>query len=262
MSPTFEFVQTELVDRVGWLRFARPPVNAVTRAMAEETREAIRWLAGAPEVRVGVLGTAVEKYFSAGADLEAFVGIGGEGMRDWVAMTHEMAILLREAPKPLLAAIRGTAVGGGLEMALHCDLRFAAWGARFGQPEINIAFIPPIATTQALVRLIGRPASLRYLYEGRVHDAETALAMGLVDELVADADLEAHVQATPSASRPSRVVRWRRSAAPSRSAAGRASRRAWRWSATRPWRLPRTRTSTRASPPSSPSASRSGGDNG
>ncbi len=195
MSPTFEFVQTELVDRVGWLRFARPPVNAVTRAMAEETREAIRWLAGAPEVRVGVLGTAVEKYFSAGADLEAFVGIGGEGMRDWVAMTHEMAILLREAPKPLLAAIRGTAVGGGLEIALHCDLRFAARGARFGQPEINIAFIPPIATTQALVRLIGRPASLRYLYEGRVHDAETALAMGLVDELVADADLEAHVQA-------------------------------------------------------------------
>lgn len=78
---------------------------------------------------------------------------------------------------------------------MHCDLRFAARGARFGQPEINIAFIPPIATTQALVRLIGRPASLRYLYEGRVHDAETALAMGLVDELVADADLEAHVQA-------------------------------------------------------------------
>lgn len=71
MSPTFEFVQTEVVDRVGWLRFARPPVNAVTRAMAEETREAIRWLVGAPEVRVGVLGTAVEKYFSAGADRSA-----------------------------------------------------------------------------------------------------------------------------------------------------------------------------------------------
>ena len=92
--------------------------------------------------------------------------------------------LLRGSPKPLLAAINGTAVGGGLEMTLHCDLRFAATDARLGQPEINIGFIPPIATTQALARLIGRPRAIRYLYDGSLVPAAEALDWGLVDELV------------------------------------------------------------------------------
>src|SRR5690348_15603805 len=72
---------------------------------------------------------------------------------------------LRHSTKPILAAISGVAVGGGLEMALHCDVRFAARNARLGQPEININFIPPVGATQALVRLVGRPAALRYLYD-------------------------------------------------------------------------------------------------
>jgi enoyl-CoA hydratase/carnithine racemase len=85
-------------------------------------------------------------------------------------------------------------VGGGLEMTLHCDLRFAATDARLGQPEINIGFIPPIATTQALARLIGRPRAIRYLYEGRLVPAAEALDWGLLDELVEPAGLQAHVQ--------------------------------------------------------------------
>ena len=69
-------------------------------------------------------------------------------------------------------------------MALHCDLRFAASDAKLGQPEIRIAFIPPIATTQTLVRLLARPKAIRYLYEGRLLDAPQALSWGLVDEVV------------------------------------------------------------------------------
>ncbi|MCW5747315.1 MAG: enoyl-CoA hydratase/isomerase family protein, partial [Alphaproteobacteria bacterium] len=105
-----------------------------------------------------------------------------------------IARLLRGSPKPLLAAIHGTAVGGGLEMTLHCDLRFAADNARLGQPEIRIGFIPPIATTQALARLIGRPRAIRYLYDGRLLDAAEALSWGLVDEVVPAADLRRRVQ--------------------------------------------------------------------
>jgi enoyl-CoA hydratase/carnithine racemase len=78
---------------------------------------------------------------------------------------------------------------------LHCDLRFAAMNARLGQPEIRIGFIPPIATTQALARLIGRPRAIRYLYDGALVPAAEALAWGLVDELVEPAGLRERVQA-------------------------------------------------------------------
>jgi enoyl-CoA hydratase len=162
--------------------------------MVEATRDAIEVAGNDPEVRVVVLASAVDGYFSAGADLNEFRGMTSDDMRDWVHLCHEIATLLRTAPKPILAAIHGTAVGGGLEMTLHCDVRFASDDARLGQPEVQIAFIPPIATTQALVRLIGRPRTLRYLYGGRLVKATEAHAWGLVDELCEPADLRERVQ--------------------------------------------------------------------
>jgi enoyl-CoA hydratase/carnithine racemase len=180
---------------VGWLEFNRPPVNAFTREMVGEVHDALAAAIADPAVRVVVLASAVERYFSAGADIQGFKGIGAGGMRDWATCCHDIVRLLRNSPKPLLAAINGTAVGGGLEMTLHCDLRFAASDARLGQPEIKIAFIPPIATTQALARLIGRPRAIRYLYDGALVPASEALQWGLVDELVEPAALRQHVQA-------------------------------------------------------------------
>jgi enoyl-CoA hydratase len=179
---------------VGWLEFDRPPVNAFTREMVDEFYDAIVATLADPTVRVVVLASAVERYFSAGADLNVFKGMTGEGMRAWANRCHDIVRLLRGSPKPLLAAINGTAVGGGLEMTLHCDLRFAASDARLGQPEINIGFIPPIATTQALARLIGRPRAIRYLYDGALIAAAQALQWGLVDELVEPAALRGRVQ--------------------------------------------------------------------
>jgi enoyl-CoA hydratase len=180
---------------VGWLEFNRPPVNAFTREMVDEVHDALAAALADPAVRVVVLASAVERYFSAGADLNVFRGISQDGMRRWALRCHDIVRLLRGSSKPLLAAINGTAVGGGLEMTLHCDLRFAATDARFGQPEIKIAFIPPIATTQALARLIGRPRAIRYLYDGGLVPAAEALAWGLVDELVEPAALRSRVQA-------------------------------------------------------------------
>ena len=148
--------------------------------MVEEVRAGIAAALADPEARVLVLASAVDGYFSAGADLKAFATMRGPQMRAWAELCHDIVHLLRNAPKPLLAAINGTAVGGGLEMALHCDIRFAAADARLGQPEINIAFLPPIATTQALARLIGRPRAIRYLYDGTLVDAARAQEWGLV----------------------------------------------------------------------------------
>ncbi len=189
------FVRRSLVHHVGWLEFNRPPVNAFTREMVDETHDTLAAALADPEVRVLVLASAIPRYFSAGADLHVFKSIGQDGMRRWAGRCHDIVRLLRGSAKPLLAAINGTAVGGGLEMTLHCDLRFAATDARLGQPEINIGFIPPIATTQALARLIGRPRALRYLYEGSLVPAAEALNWGLVDELVDPNRLRAHVQA-------------------------------------------------------------------
>ena len=182
-------------NHVGWLEFNRPPVNAFTREMVDEVHDTLAATLADPAVRVLALASAVEHYFSAGADLNVFKGMTGEGMRAWANRCHDIVRLLRGSPKPLLAAINGTAVGGGLEMTLHCDLRFAASDARLGQPEINIGFIPPIATTQALARLIGRPRAIRYLYDGKLISAEEAHDWGLIDELVDPASLHERVQA-------------------------------------------------------------------
>ncbi len=93
----------------------------------------------------------------------------------------------------MLAAINRTAVGGGLEMTLHCGLRFAATDARLGWPEININFIPPIGAAQALARSTGRPQAIRLLYDGSLITAQDAYEIGLVDILVAPDDLRVDV---------------------------------------------------------------------
>ena len=195
MMQSFSFIRFSTVGPVGWLEFNRPPVNAFTREMVDETHDCVAAALADPRVRVLVLASAVDGYFSAGADLNQFRGLSADGIADWTERCHAIVRLMRGSAKPLLAAIAGTAVGGGLEMALHCDIRFAASDAKFGQPEIRIGFIPPIATTQALARLIGRPRAIRYLYEGRMIGADEALAWDMVSELVSPAELRARVQA-------------------------------------------------------------------
>jgi enoyl-CoA hydratase/carnithine racemase len=191
----YQFLRVSVTNRVGWLEYHRPPINAFTEPMVEEVVAAFKALHDDPAVRVIVFASAVEKYFSVGADMEVFRTMTPDGMSAWVDRVHGLVRLLRGSAKPLLAAIHGTAVGGGLEMTLHCDVRFCAEDAKLGQPEIAIGLIPPIGTTQALARLIGRPRAIRYLYDGQLVPAQEALSWGLVDELVPREALRAHVQA-------------------------------------------------------------------
>lgn len=188
------FVRTTITDHVGWLEFDRAPVNAFEWKMVEQVTAALDAFDADPEVRVVVFASALDRYFSAGADLETFRGISSEQMDDWCARVHAIVHRMRESGKPMLAAVNGVAVGGGLEMTLHCDVRFATRDARLGQPEVRINFIPPVGATQALVRLLGRPRALRYLYDGELLSADEALAAGLVDELVEPAELRTVVQ--------------------------------------------------------------------
>lgn len=182
-------------DRIGWLEYNRPPVNAFNWDMLREVPSALSTLIEDPSVRVIVIASALDKHFNTGADLRVFETLRGAEMREWVGICHEIVHIIRSSPKPLLAAINGIAVGGGLEITWHCDLRFAAADARIGQPEVNIAYIPPIGATQALARLIGRTRALRFLYEGRLLPANEALELGLVDFVVMPERLREEVSA-------------------------------------------------------------------
>ncbi len=189
-----DFLRVTVHDRVGWIEYDRPPVNAFHWEMLREVPEALQRHLTDPAVRVVVFASALDAHFSVGADLRVFSDMDDEDMRRWVDVCHDLVRSLRASPKPLLAAIHGTAVGGGLEMVLHCDVRFAASTARLGQPEIDIGFIPPVGATQALARLLGRPGALRLLYDGTLLSAEEAHAIGLVDVVVAAERLREEVQ--------------------------------------------------------------------
>ncbi len=191
----YQYLELKTMNRVGWLEFARPPINAFNWDMVAEVQRGVDQLLADGEVRVIVLASALESYFSTGAEIAVFDGIGTDGMADWITMLHRLVPTLRHADKPLLGAMNGTAVGGGLEMTLHCDLRFAATDARLGLPEVNINFVPPIGTMQALSRLIGRPQAIRLLFDGQILTAQDAYEIGLVDTLVAPDELRAEVQA-------------------------------------------------------------------
>ena len=158
---SFQHLRVETSDRIGWIEYYRPPLNAFNWEMLYEVPRALTQLLNDPNTRVIVFASALEKYFSTGADLKVFQAMGPGDLRRWVETCHSLVLQMRAAGKPLLASINGTAVGGGLEMVLHCDLRFAANDAKLGQPEINIAFIPPVGATQAYGRLLGRSRALR-----------------------------------------------------------------------------------------------------
>ena len=204
----YKYLKVRNENQVGWIEYNRPPINSFNWDKLREVPAALDDLLIDSQVRVIVFASANEKYFSTGADLKVFDGIGTEGMAEWVSICHGLVNKMRQADKPLLAAINGVAAGGGLEMVLHCDIRFAAADARLGQPEINIGFIPPVGTTQALARLIGRSRAIRYLYEGTLVSAEEALSMGLVDIIYPPERLHEKVQtyAESLAQKPARAL--------------------------------------------------------
>ena len=107
----FENITVHVENQVGWLEYNRPPVNAVHWEMLREMPQAIQSLLEDDDVRVIAIASALEKYFSTGADLQVFAEIDVKGMREWMTIMHSLVKTLRASPKPLLAAIHGTAVG-------------------------------------------------------------------------------------------------------------------------------------------------------
>ncbi len=141
------------------------------------------------EVRVVILTGAGEKAFVAGADISHMQDLNSLEATEFARLGHALMRDIETLPKPVIAAVNGFALGGGCELALACDIRFASENAKFGQPEINLGIIPGFGGTQRLPRIVGRGIASELLFTGDMIDAEEALRIGLANKVVAPADL-------------------------------------------------------------------------
>ena len=156
-------------------------MNALDRPTLEELRDRLGEVAGDGEARVIVLTGSGEKAFVAGADIKYMSGLSVDEAKAWGDLGHECGQLLETMPKPTIAAIDGFALGGGCELALACDLRFASSRSKLGQPEINLGIIPGWGGTQRLARTCGVGVAKGLILTGRLVDADEALRIGLVN---------------------------------------------------------------------------------
>jgi enoyl-CoA hydratase/carnithine racemase len=183
-----EFVRVETDGAVATIRLDRPPMNALNAQVQDEIAAAAAQVDTDPGVRAVVL-YGGEKVFAAGADIKemaeaSFAQIAADSRRLQAAFTAVAGI-----GKPVVAAVTGYALGGGLELALCADFRIAGAGARLGQPEILLGIIPGAGGTQRLPRLVGPARAKDIVYTGRFVPAAEAHEIGLVDAVVPDAEV-------------------------------------------------------------------------
>ncbi|WSX57070.1 enoyl-CoA hydratase-related protein [Streptomyces sp. NBC_00986] len=168
---------------VATLRLDNPPMNAFDSAQREELSARVRELADSPSVRAVVF-YGGERLFAAGADIKALAAMGPEEIRGWNRALQRTFDEVARLPMPVIAAVTGYALGGGMELALAADYRVAAQDAVFAQPEVQLGIMPGSGGTQRLTRLIGPSRAKNLLMTGRRVKAEEALRLGLVDEVV------------------------------------------------------------------------------
>jgi len=155
-------------------------MNALDVATLTELRDRLAELRDDGEVRAVVLTGAGDRAFIAGADIKAMSAMDVDAARAWGELGHNVARRLESMPKPTIAAVNGYAVGGGCELALACDIRYASERAKFGQPEVNLSVIPGWGGTQRLARAVGAGLAKDLILTGRTIDAAEALRIGLV----------------------------------------------------------------------------------
>jgi enoyl-CoA hydratase len=180
-----EFVRLEVAGGVATIRLDRPKMNAVNARLREELAEAARAADADPDVRAVIL-YGGERVFAAGADIKEMAEIPYVQALDHCRRLQRALDAVAAIGAPVIAAITGYALGGGMELALCADFRVAGEGAVVGQPEILLGVIPGAGGTQRLPRLIGPAKAKDLIFTGRHVAADEALAIGLVDKVVPD----------------------------------------------------------------------------
>jgi enoyl-CoA hydratase len=182
-SMTFQYILTGVEEGIGTITINRPEVrNALNLDVLREIETALDGWRFDPEVAVVIITGAGEKSFASGADIaELNRRTMVEALRPNMTATYRK---IEEYEKPVIAAINGFALGGGLELALACDIRVASLNAKMGLPELNLAIIPGAGGTQRLSRILGKGKALEMILTGDVINAERAEQIGLVSRAV------------------------------------------------------------------------------
>jgi enoyl-CoA hydratase/carnithine racemase len=178
-----ELISLEL-GPVAHLELVQPPHNLVTRELTEQLRDALERLRVAAEVRAVVVTGRGDRAFCAGSHIGEFEGLRGRVAEGKLLLEKLVYRQLAELPMPTIAAIEGDALGGGLELALCCDLRVASARARLGLPEVRLAVLPGSGGTQRLPRIVGPARAKELILTGRIINSDEAERIGLVNQVV------------------------------------------------------------------------------
>lgn len=186
-----EFLLQEKKDGIAFLTINRPQqLNALNKQTLSEINESFEALREDNEVKVVVLTGSGEKAFVAGADIKEFAHFSGEEGSELAKEGHMTVFnLIEEFPKPVIAAVNGFALGGGLELAMSAHVRIASDNARMGLPETSLGVIPGYGGTQRLPQLVGKGRALEMIFSAKMIDAATALSYGLVNQVVPQDEL-------------------------------------------------------------------------
>ncbi len=201
-----DFVRLDVEDGVGTIRLDRPPANAIDEQLSEELGLAAAECTARDDVRAVVVWGG-ERIFAAGADVKMMADMAPVQVQGMITRLHDVFHQVEEIPKPTIAAINGYALGGGCELAMCADFRFAAENANLGQPEILLGIIPGAGGTQRLPRLVGPSRAKDLVFSGRQIDAEEARRIGLVDRVADDPYAEALEEARRYAEGPRAALR-------------------------------------------------------
>lgn len=186
---SLEFFKYEVLDSVGVITLNRPPANALSSHVLKELSSLLDELEQSSDVRV-LLIHGEGRFFSAGADIKEFTTVpNGEEFEKLAIYGQDLFDRMEKFPKPIIAAIHGAALGGGLELAMGCHIRLVSENAKLGLPELQLGLIPGFAGTQRLTRLVGAPKAAELLLTSDPISGLEAVQLGLANRAVPEETL-------------------------------------------------------------------------
>lgn len=190
----YNHILIEVTDNIGWLKVNRPDsLNALNSEVVESLEYALRDLEQDVAVKVVVITGAGEKAFVAGGDIKEMAAIAPLAALAFARKGQQMIEYIEKMHKPVIAAVNGYALGGGLELALACDFIYASDKAKLGLPEVTLGVIPGFGGTQNLPRLIGPNRAKELIFSGKILSAQQAKEWGIVNEVFPTEELSARV---------------------------------------------------------------------
>ncbi len=179
-----QLLNVQILGHTAVIEINNPPVNALSNNLADELLKCFQEFLNDSSVHVVVLRGLGEKYFIAGADIKEFPNwIESSGLEESVTKNHYVINFIENFPKPTIAFLNGLTLGGGLEVAMAFDLRYAEEHTKLGVPEINLGIFPGAGGTQRLTKLIGKARALEMMYFGSPITSEQGLSYGLINEV-------------------------------------------------------------------------------